>query len=63
MNSYDHQIWTSGVLSGYNFNYGEGMDDDDKGIDHYASVRGDTVFVASSVISPGLVSECHIFGK
>ena len=63
LNRWDSRIFTVGMLSAYNFNINEGMEGDDRGIDYYASIIGDTVFVASTVVSPGLVSECHIFGK
>ena len=64
IDTYDHFIFIKGMLSAYNFNYYEGMKDDDMGIEYYCDkYDGDTVFVASSVISPGLVDDCHSNGK
>ena len=55
MNNYDDSLFMKGILAAYNFNYYEGLKNDDLGIDHYCNVEGDMVFVASSVVSPGLV--------
>ena len=59
MDSFVIGTWKLGIYQGYNYNYFEGMNNDDIGIQGYADSLGDFVFVASSVISPALIEECH----
>ena len=52
-----------GIRLAYNYNYFEGMQNDDIGIEGYAASEGQIVMVASSVFSPGIVKACHDEGK
>ena len=59
MNKWHNTAYEKNIFLTYNYNYFEGQEADELGIDEYCDSRGDVIMVASSVISPGLVKQCH----